>query len=126
MNRLRKLVAFAMCIWLLLCGGAAYALVSLEAEHEQEHMATGHKAHDAGEHHHAHHGIELFSQLFEQPGFDQLTSAWIASRSPVPAQDVSGIAPDCLVADAASVTPVPPPGPPPRVFALHRGGGFSC
>ena len=114
-----------MCIWLLLCGGAAYALVALEAEHEQEHMAMGQSAHDAGDHRHADHGIELFSQLFGQPGFDQLTSAWITSCCTVLAQDVSSITPAHLTAHAASVTPFPPPGPPPRVVALHWGGGFS-
>jgi hypothetical protein len=125
MNRLRNLVAFAMCIWLLLCGGAAYALAALEAEHEQEHVAMGQEAHDAADHQHADTAIELFSQLFGQPGFDQLTSAWITSCGTVVAQDASSITPARLTADAASATPVPPPGPPPRVFALHWGGGFS-
>jgi hypothetical protein len=125
MSRLRKLAASAMCIWLLLCGGAAYALVSLEAEHDQEHMTMGQKAHDAGDHRHAEHGLELFSQIFGQPGFDQLTSAWITSRCPVLVQDLFSIAPADLVADAASVSPVPPPGPPPRTVALQWGGGLS-
>jgi len=125
MSRFRKLVAVGMCFWLLLSGGAAYALASLEAEHEQEHMAMGQQTHDAADHHHADTGLELFSQLFDQPGFDQLTSAWIAARSPVMAQDACSIAPAYLTSDSVSATPVPPPGPPPRAVVLHRGGGFS-
>jgi hypothetical protein len=126
MNRLQKLVAFAMCLWLLLGGGAVHALISLQAEHEHEHeqAAMAYTAHDAGDHRHADEGIELFSKLFGQPGFDQLTSAWITSRCLVLAQDVSSTAPAYLVAHAASVTPIPPPGPPPRAVAVHWGGGF--
>jgi hypothetical protein len=125
MSGLRKLVALGMCLWLLLSGGAAYALASLEAEHEQEHMAAGQQVHDAANHHHADTGLELFSQFFDQPGFEQLTSAWIAARSPVTAHDTCSSAPAYLGVGSRSATPLPPPGPPPRAIALNRGGGFS-
>ena len=125
MGRLRQLVAVGMCFWLLFSGGAAYALASLEPEHEQEHMAIGQQTHDAGDHHHADTGLELFSQLFGQPGFDQLTSACIVARAPVVAQVALGAAPVQITAETISATPFPPPGPPPRTAVLHRGGRFS-
>lgn len=84
----------------------------------------GQKAHDAGDHRHADDGMELFSQLFGQPGFDQLTSAWITARWLVASQDIAGVAPVEFSAEPASVTPIPPPGPPPRGVALNGGGGF--
>jgi len=125
MGRLRQLVAVGMCFWLLLSGGAAYALASLEAGHEQEHMAMGQQTHDAGDHRHADTGLELFSQLFDQPGFDQLTSACIAARSPVIAQVPLGMAPAQIAAETLSATALPPPGPPPRAAVLNAGGRFS-
>ena len=125
MGRFRKLLAVAMSFWLLLSSGAAYALASLEAEHEQEHMTMGQQVHDAADHHHADTDLELFSQLFGQPGFDQLTSAWIASPVPTVAQVPLGVAPVQIARETISVTPFPPPGPPPRAAALNRGGRSS-
>jgi len=126
MNRLRKLVAISMSIWLLLCGSAAYALVALEAEHEHEHVVVGHKAHDARDHAHPDSGIELYSQLFGLTGLDQLTSGWIAPGALLMAQSFSGIAPLSLAVDTFCLTPIPPPGPPPRAVPLNRGGRLSA
>ena len=124
MTGFRKLVAVAMCLWLLFSGAAAYALASLEPEHEHEHMAMGQASHDAADHQHADGGLELYSQLHGQPGFDQLTSAWITAPSAIVTQNTLAVAPDQMIAGSRSATPFPPPGPPPRMAALHRGGGF--
>jgi hypothetical protein len=116
----RRLLAIAMCLWLLLSGAGVYALAALEHVHDGEHASLA--QHDASDHQHADTGTELFSQLLGQPAFDQLTSSSIAPRCAALGDAASGSAPLRLQRDVPSVLPVPPPGPPPRPAALHRGG----
>src|SRR5215213_8049155 len=125
MARFRKVVALGMCLWLLCSGSAAHAVASLEVGHERDHIAAAQQVHHAADHHHVDTVLELFSELFEQPGFEQLTSAWIAARGPDVSHDVSSVASVCLITEPVSATTLPPPGPPPRAALLNRGGGFS-
>jgi hypothetical protein len=117
MNRLRRVFVLGICLWLFLSGGIAFALVSLEAEHEQEHTASAFAVHDHADHRHADSLIELVSELFAHPGFDQLTSASIGARCQVPVPDACALAPIRTEAKSLSEIPVPPPGPPPRPVA---------
>ncbi len=127
MNRLRSIIAVGMSLWLLLSGGAAFALVALEGEHEHEHehMASPLAAHDARDHQHADGLIDLVSEFFAHPGFDQLTSSSIAAHCGVLLPHPSRMAPVQTAARSLSITPVPPPGPPPRAIAVNPGGGFA-
>jgi hypothetical protein len=116
----RRLLAIALCLWLFLSGAGVYALAAVEHAHHGEHASLTH--HDASDHQHADTGTELFSQLLGQPAFDQLTSSSIVSRCAALGDAVSSGAPVRLQPDVLSVLLVPPPGPPPRLAALHRGG----
>lgn len=125
MLRLRKLLLHALCSWMVLSGGLAFSLAALEAAHDREHLAWETKAHDAGDHRHAQSTIELFSELFAQPGFDQLTCGSISLSLPAPAPAACSSAPLAASVGILAFAPPPPPGPPPRFAALHRGGGIT-
>lgn len=115
-----RLLAIAMCLWLLVSGAGVYALASLELVHGGEH--AGRMQHEATDHRHTDTGTELFSQLLGQPAFDQLTSASISVARLSLSDAVATLAPARLQPEVLSVLPAPPPGPPPRLAALHRGG----
>lgn len=119
----RKLLAVATCLWLLLSGVGVYALAALEHAHDAEH--GGLHAHDAADHKHADTGTDLFSQLLGQPAFDQLTSAAIVPPCSLLGDAVPGTAAVRLHPDVPSALLAPPPGPPPRLAALYRGGVFA-
>lgn len=119
----RKLLAVALSLWLLLSGVGVCALVALEQAHAAEH--SGLEAHDGADHQHADDATELLSQLLGQPAFDQLTSAAIVPPCSLSGEAAPGTVPLRVHRDVPSALIAPPPGPPPRLAALNRGGGFA-
>jgi hypothetical protein len=119
---MRRVLASFLCLWLAFAGAGVQALEVLEDEHQQEHMAMGDATHDPTEHRHADEGVELFSALFAKIGFAQLGAAWIASQSDAVMQPFAAVAAEQRWTEGFSFLPAPPPGPPPRLPALHRGG----
>jgi len=121
-------LAVGIAAWLLLSGVALSALAPLALEHEHEHISAPTMAHQAEHHAHADGAIESFSKVFGLNGLDQVTSGWITStRWIAPAPQLCE-APVLLSVMLLSLTPLPPPGPPPRPFAslVQRGGGMTA
>jgi len=125
MKRLRTFFALVLSVWLCFSSSAAFALVPLAAEHEHEHASTAQGVHDGRGHAHADDGVELFSQIFGQSGLDPLISGWMSAAALVPAARFAGLAPVSIAATAFSLTPLPPPGPPPRAARSQRGGAAA-
>jgi hypothetical protein len=117
----RTLIAAAMCAWLVVSGCLVVALVSLEAEHEQQHAVAVPGNHDADDHEHASLGVELLSQLGSQPGFAQLVSGMASPFCGVPVLGSCATSVISAVSPAFAFRPMPPPGPPPRTAPAQRG-----
>ncbi|MFY9316285.1 MAG: hypothetical protein WAO95_12105 [Burkholderiales bacterium] len=124
MKLLRPLVAVCVALSLLLSGGVAFALGTALMDHDRDHsQAAAKAAHESADHEHANPQTELFSKLFGEPGFDQLTSSCIAMHDVPQSQDRLAPAAVVLQSSPDLLLVLPALGPPPKLAALHRGGG---